>query len=326
MYNVAKIAYVTDLHLGSAPTAASRLASFSSKLVHLRDIGVGCVINGGDLADLRPDMWKPQGLVDSGAALKRLEYTEYSEQIALNIMPPIVANIRGYGGLLSIFGNADYLSLSGMISFRSSLPDPERFKHLFPTIIHYSGEMHEVISDGRHIPLVISGISGIPALPHDPGSVSVNENNPWYKGVLSERSYKDVLDNMMFPDNTTIFLSHMPALGTLDSFFHRGKQALVDSQGSADIRDMIARRAPILHLTGHVHDAPMATGRYRPFSVGLNGTVTINPGGGDLHDKEVDGINGVKIAVIDPYRIFDLRRAGKLTEDAVVTENLIEVI
>jgi len=324
MYNISKIAFVTDLHLGNAP--AARISSFIRRLGQLRQAGIGCVINGGDLFDLRQDMWKPNGLVDGPLSAERhRELNEHSAKMAADNMPRIIENIEGFGGFFSVTGNADWMAMNHMLLFRASLSEMDHHKLFMPSILS-KGTVNMVIGDGEHMPMTLSGISSIPALPHDTGALSLISKNPWYKGVLTEEEYNNSFHAVPFPKDTAIFISHMPALGTLDSFFHQLKQTLITDQGSSEIRNIVERRKPILHLTGHVHDAPMASGSYKPFSVSADGkTVTVNPGGGELHDKEIEGILGVKVAIIDPYKLFDMRKAGELTERSIKEEKAIEV-
>ena len=324
MYNISKIAYVTDLHLGSAPT---RLPSFTGKLAALRDMGITRIINGGDMFDLRGDMWKPRGLVDSRVPSDQmLEMSDYSRRITSDLMRTVTEHICKNGLYFSIFGNADYLSAPEMNRFKESQPLKAFHRFQVPLAQPYNGLVSWALREEGRSNLFISGLSGIPALSCDAGARNVNANNPWYMGVVSSERYNELVSKLGIPGRENIVVTHMPAKGVMDSFYHKGMDRYFEDQGSEVLRNSVTELGPILHLTGHVHGAPTVVGDYRPFVVNYGKTVTINPGGGDLHDEDICGIKGVKIAVIDPYTLINMRNDGVLTEDNIKDAKAVEII
>lgn len=284
------------------------------------------LVNGGDMFDLSGDMWKPNGLVDMPKGIdQRIIYMEHSRDLAEGSMPEMIRHMEGFDAFYSILGNADWLAAPWMCP-QEDITGLRVFSPLRSP--GFNGRLSFFLGGASYNPLLVSGISSIPALPHDEGALQLLYNNPWYGGVLHTEDYMARLnDPSLFIDGSTILITHMPALGAMDSFFHTKKQLLVENQGSPDLYAAIREHYPILHLTGHVHDAPMATGSYRPFVVSNDSrTVTVNPGGGDLHDKETEGISGVKIAVIDPFKLIDLRDSGRLTEETIQTERAVEIL
>ncbi len=326
-YSLSKIAYVTDLHLGSAATARARTASFNSKLSLLRKSGVKWIINGGDMFDLRDDMKRPNGLADSKVSFKlRQEMLDHSQRLTSKLMELIALNMGGSGLYFSILGNSDQLSVFELNRFTASR-SKAFYDFRFPSHRPYNGRVSAEITGANALTIAVSGLSGIPALPFDTGAAGAFANNPWYKGILDPEKYNGFVMGLGMPGRENVVVTHMPALGAMDTHRQTAAYSASDFQGSPELKVRIEGLSPILHLTGHVHSAPMVSGHYTPFVVSPNGrTVTVNPGGDDLHDETLDGIEGVKIAVIDPYTLIDLRDSSALTKDAIISEKAIEIL
>jgi hypothetical protein len=328
MANVStRIAYVTDLHLGSSSAAGARLASFSAKAAQLRSQGIRTIINGGDLFDLRGDMWRPNGVVDSSLSMeRRIELSDYSAALVRDLFGKISSNTGSDGLFFSVLGNADFLSAKALYGFKAAQPLKTFHSFQSPLADPYNGKVSWTLREEGLAPIFIAGLSGIPALSCDAGARNVNTNNPWYMGVLTSERYSELVSKLGIPGRENIVVTHMPAQGTMDSFHHIGMDKWFTDQGSVELRAAIEELNPILHLTGHVHGAPTVAGDYRPFVVSDGKTVTVNPGGADLHDEELGGINGVKIAVIDPFKLIEIRNSGALTEENIMSEKAVEVI
>lgn len=323
-----RIAYVTDLHLGSSSAAGARLASFSTKAAQLRSRGIRTIINGGDLFDLRGDMWRPNGVVDTSLSMeRRTELSDYSAALVTELFGKISSKTGSDGLFFSVIGNADFLSAKALYGFKAAQPLKTFHSFQSPLADPYNGKASWTLREEGLAPVFIAGLSGVPALSFDAGARGVNKNNPWYMGVLSSERYNELVSNLGIPGRENIVVTHMPARGAMDSFHHKGMDKWFEDQGSVELRAAIEELKPILHLTGHVHGAPTVAGDYRPFVVSSGGnTVTVNPGGGDLHDEEICGTKGVKIAVIDPFKLIEMRNAGALTEENIMSEKAIEVI
>lgn len=323
-----RIAYVTDLHLGSSSAACARLASFSAKAAQLRNRGIRTIINGGDLFDLRGDMWRPNGVVDSSLSMeRRTELSAHSAGLVRDLFGKVSSYAGKDGLFFSVLGNADYLAAKELYSFKAAQPLNRFHVYQSPLADPYNGLASWSLREEGLAPIFIAGLSGVPALSFDAGAMDVNKNNPWYMGVLSSERYNELVSKLGIPGSENIVVTHMPARGAMDSFHHKGMDKWFEDQGSVELRAAIEELKPILHLTGHVHGAPTVAGDYRPFVVNSGGnTVTVNPGGGDLHDQEIEGIKGVKMAVIDPYTLINLRNDSALTEENIRAEKAIEII
>jgi Icc-related predicted phosphoesterase len=96
------------------------------------------------------------------------------------------------------------------------------------------------------------------------------------------QDYRTQLGSLLqFSGPRTILMTHIPALGYVDLYKE-------NHEGSQLVLDHILQTYPLLHLTGHVHDA---LGK-----AWINGsTLSINPGGGLLHDQP----GGVKLTLVE---------------------------
>ena len=203
-------------------------------------------------------------------------------EVNLQNMPEI---LKAAGGLpiFMIQGNADAFSFFHIQENRSE----------YPSVKALEAGVHEW--EGFRV----FGLGGVEA--NDAGSINVNKFNPKYGGVFSGEVFSGRIDALCRLTSRwresdwrrTIMMTHQPAEGFVDVF--GGKHA-----GSSLVEKLVRRTYPLLHLAGHVHDAVAdvekdeQTGKdvrtYRPDRTReiIDGkTLTVNIGGGFLHDPEV---------------------------------------
>ena len=273
-----KIAYVTDLHI--THETKCRATALVTKMANVKG-RAGAFFFGGDTFTLGEQRhW--DALMNGPAGNAVIEMTNYSGGLTKELLPSI---IEAAGGLpiFMLQGNADAIS----------------FFHIQKKLAEYSGVKPVAEDVLEFMSFYIIGLGGIEA--NDPGALKVNESNSWYMGVLSGKDFKNGLDRIDKPTREwtsndwrrTIFMTHLPAYGYVDVFGDK-------HNGNCLVEQFIRRNHPLLHLTGHVHDAAadiekdQQTGQViRTYSPGKTRkvidekTLTVNPGGGVLHDAEI---------------------------------------
>lgn len=98
------------------------------------------------------------------------------------------------------------------------------------------------------------------------GFVGYQYSLPFMGGVF-EKPESDIRDDLQvldrLVDDRTVLVTHSPALGVLDV-------GVMDLHaGSLSIKDLIARKSPLLHIHGHIHQAFGICGRH--FNVASGG-------------------------------------------------------
>jgi Icc-related predicted phosphoesterase len=277
---MAKIAYVTDLHLNPG---SGMLRTLTDKIRALpSDVRGICV--GGDTFALKKEHW-PKIIGGSLSAEETRELISYSFDLIDEVLPATL-EAAGERPVIMIPGNADYIGYSCLVGNKQDWNG----LHLIDTKKKDLFDLH------------FAGVGG--AKPNNADSNNIANNNPWYFGIQDENSFRYRFAVLSAGTDTsywanTVLMTHMPALGYIDSY--RGEH-----QGDDITLDFINRWAPLLHLAGHVHDGPMASGKYLPFDVINEKTLTVNPGGGALHN------DGIKMIIVDLEQLADLRSKGML--------------
>lgn len=280
------IAYATDLHISrSVPRTFDRLSSFVTKISVLKP-HIKAVMMGGDLFTIEvtkefnpwADMLtKP---LDNEGKQFRLKDAIGTAEEAL---PELIKAVGGLPTFI-ISGNADTLSFEYM---RDRYPKLHNIKFIDSEIVDIGG-------------FKIFGVGGIEA--NNDGAQKILEHNgDWFRGNIGAKEFSEKIENGAFETffwtkadwRRTVMMTHQPPRGYLDRF------ADYDNAGSQVVLDLVKIFAPLAVLSGHIHDAPTVDGKYvfgkTHRVIEDTGTVVINTGGKERHDKE----GGVKLAVID---------------------------
>ena len=275
---MSKIAYVTDLHLTQG---SSRIGALTRSLSRLNDLGVRNLVMGGDLIGLPGSMsiggQKVWDILKT-RPVSSAEYSQmwdYSRQLADAVIPQIIDATPGIERYM-ICGNADYVG----------------YRYISGA---YATDFNFLENETRPLSASTYNIFGTIGIPFGfiGDETKIKANNPWYKGIYeAPRSL-----------SAAIVATHMPALGIMDRF--RG-----ENNGSQEVRSLLAKNTPLLHLAGHVHDAPEEQGSIFAWGNTENHFyVSVNPGGGDLHDQ------GIRMALIDIaglHQWYARRNVGEL--------------
>ena len=289
---MAKIAYVTDLHL--TPNSP-RIAGLVDATARLKDLGVRHLFMGGDLIGLPGNLEiNAQGQrawdVLKTRPVASDEYKvmfDYTKALADEVFPQFIAADPDLDRI-TVCGNADYIGYRYMqaayapdFSFLDNLSVSRRFS-----------------DPGQEF--VVKGMIGVPVGKGD--ETAIYTNNPWYGGISDALPLADAWQY--------ILMTHMPAYSQMDTF--KGV-----NQGNENIGGLVNLASPTLHLTGHVHDAPESEGRiYTAWSGRLRNIVSVNPGGGNLHDPFIR----MAIINLDKLRAIpnaDLLNAGEALAGAI---------
>ncbi len=278
-----RLAYVTDIHLPHA----ERLKSLTLKMKAVRG-QVNAFAFGGDTFGLERTHW--DALIKGRATPAEIyERTDFSRRSAEEGMPKIL-DAAGRKPVITINGNAD------VISFEYLRQNKEKFPGLFAL---KSGEIF------HHSGYSFIGVGSIQPDNRDRGNIL--NFNPWYKGVISSEEQSEILSGLL--DETSdwideqrkkiILLTHQPAYGFVDAVGGR-------NHGTHSMFSFIQALNPIVHVTGHVHSVPFVKDKKiydfsRAYARMPSGTISINPGGGELHDSE----EGVRMAVIDIEKLIE---------------------
>jgi Icc-related predicted phosphoesterase len=247
---------------------------------------VHAFVFGGDTFGLERNHW---GALIKGQATKAeiYERTIFSEKSAVEGMPKIL-DAAGVKPVIMINGNADFLA------FEHLRQNKEKFPGLFAL---KSGEIFK-----------FSGFSfiGIGSIePDNQDSRGILNLNPWYRGVISsDEQFKistEVIETTRewtdVERKRAILLTHQPAFGYVDNVSGR-------KHGTISMFSFVQALNPIVHLTGHVHSVPLKNNIYdfsRAYARMSSGTISINPGGGNVHDSD----EGVRMEIIDIEKLIE---------------------
>lgn len=285
--NRTRIAYITDLHLSSG---TPRINNLTDKMSSLRRTGISAFFLGGDLLPMGPKHWPilKEGLKGRPGIAQKTQMKNYIKTLGGEVLP----KMREAAGDVPMFfchGNADYLGYEYMRQFFPAFNLPD-------TVAPFPFNGFNIIGTG-----------GVPAEKEDGVLRPYAENSEWFKGNIKAEVYLELLNSMRyFIGSDTILMTHIPAKGHVDIF--KGEH-----QGYEPLATLIEETSPLLHLTGHVHDAPLFNGGYsfdRAFSVISGKTLSVNPGGGNCHNN-TEGIRG---ALIDLTGLKEMRSNGTLTQ------------
>ena len=288
-----RIAYVTDLHLPHV----ERLKSLTSKMRAVRD-RVNAFAFGGDTFGLERFHWDAltKGRAAIGAINVRKAFSRRSAEEGM----PLILDAADRKPVVMINGNADFLA------FEYLRLNKKKFPGLFAL---QSGEIFYLSG------LYFIGVGSIE--PDNQDRNNILNFNPWYRGVVSSeeqtKTFTDLIENTWdWPDEKrekTVLITHQPALGFVDNGSTR-------IHGTFSMFSFVQALNPIIHLTGHVHSVPLEkiSSKYdlsvydfsRAYAKMPSGTISVNPGGGNVHDSE----QGVRMAIIDIEKLIE----GKMSE------------
>jgi Icc-related predicted phosphoesterase len=277
-----KVACAVDLHFSAR--FPGRIKSLAAKMQKIRP-EVNAYLFPGDIftLDALPQHWDPlikRPILKGESKI----LNAYSLLVARENLPQMITAAGG----LPIFmarGNADVFAMDDLV-----------IQHKMSETLKFSWEAPYVLGS-----YTLAGMGGIEPDNHDAGLI--RKHNPWYSGVKDTYAFQMMMHRIEIKVNdwsSTIFMTHQPAKGYLDSFgsVH---------YGSPVVLAMLKARQPFLHLTGHVHSAYMENND-KVFSR-IGNTLSINTGGGTNHD----GPDGVRLFVID----LDAVKAGKTSKKAI---------
>ena len=286
-----RLAYVTDIHLPHA----ERLKSLISKMKAVRG-QVNAFAFGGDTFGLERDHW--DALIKGQAAIGVINVRKAFSRRSAEEGMPLILDAAGRKPVIMINGNADFLA------FEYLRQNKEKFPGLFAL---QSGEIFN-----------LSGFSfiGVGSVePDNQDRKNILSFNPWYGGVVSREERSKIFGNII--ENTwnrteeqrkkTVLITHQPALGFVDNGSSR-------VHGTFEMFSFVQALNPIIHLTGHIHSAPVEklTNMF-DFSLAYkqmpSGTISINPGGGELHDSP----DGVRMVIVDIEKLI----AGSKMAEAI---------
>ncbi len=266
---MSKIAYVTDLHLTHG---SPRIAGLVNATARLKDFGVRRLFMGGDLIGLPGSLQINEAGDHVWDVLKARPVTpgeykvmfDYTRGLVDEVIPQVIEADPELARV-AISGNADYIGYRYMAA-------------AFAPYFTLMDDLHDSFRfTSTDMDMTVRGMAGIPLREGD--EALININNPWYGGINPSKGF--------YIPGSHILLTHMPAHGHMDIYKEM-------NQGTFGIRDLVFWQSPYLHLTGHVHNAPDAAGRIFDVWQGrFHDIVSVNPGGGDLHDPSI------KVAVID---------------------------
>ena len=275
-----KIAYVTDLHIApKAQESMSRMTSLALKMSRARS-HISALILGGDTFTLEaPSFWPDmlsRKLTDAEVEIRRAYCVG-----AINEFAPRLLSIASHTPIYMLPGNADVLAYDYMRENASKYPG-----------INFAEDKVTELQGFR-----IIGTGGMEA--NNDNAMKVVTFNPWYRGNLEKKAYASRLNAIAqlagARDKSlmrrTILCTHQPPQGYVDAW-------KTNHDGSSLVLGFISMYAPLLELSGHVHDNPVGEQGYdfsRAFAVFDKRTLVVNTGGGKNHDDRA----GVRGAVID---------------------------
>ena len=271
--SASKIIYVTDLHLSQS--TKGRLTDLCGRVQALpRSHKPDAIVLGGDTFGLNNSIWDK--IVNNPHAhehlsLAREEQERFVSSVFIGGTEKLMNNLPD----LKIFycaGNQDYYAQRYI----------EKNRFLFPRIECIDGK---IVTFGQ---FSLIGMGGIRA--NKPWGCSVaegpQEDNFGYFVKDQMDAKREKIKQLMEGATNIVFITHIPAYGHLDE--EPGNENEKLHTGGKNLLGVVERYRPILHLTGHVHS--QLDGFY---SIINENTVSVNPGGGEFHDK------GVKAVMID---------------------------
>lgn len=287
--NHMRAAYITDMHLSPGST---QIRALTNKMSELRSKGISAFFLGGDLLPMAKHHWPilENGLEKgSDGTAQKAEMTAYIKALGDEVLPQI-EEAAGGNPMFFCHGNADYLGY-------------EYIKQAFP-VFKLTDASGPLSFNGFNV----VGTGGVPAEKENSALRPYAENSPWFRGNIKAEEYLELLETMRSSIGlNTILMTHIPAYGHVD--IYKGQH-----QGYIPLEQLINKKSPLLHLTGHVHDAPLYGDAYyfsKTFSMIGGGTLSVNPGGGFRHD---DGA-GIRGALIDLTGLKEMRDKGILTQE-----------
>lgn len=302
---MSRIAYITDLHIGSEQGKSDRRQHFMSKAANLPK-DVSAFVLGGDTLSVSNRFSLLEQRPFNLTSLDAIK--EEQSELAESFMDELFNST-----CLPVFmspGNTDNIAYSHLASCNYS------GLHLI------DGELKSFV-----LGMNIIGLSGIYIDRAEKYYIFVQDA---YPGYLDRSMYYERLRQFETLSNdwsNTVLVTHLPASGHVDipwptPFFlkrFKGKVLRPMNKGEGDpkILDFIINYKPLLHLTGHVHGAPFPDGEYdknSSFSVINERTLSINTGGDELHDPEI------RMALIDVEKLRNQRlHHDRMTHEVVAS-------
>jgi Icc-related predicted phosphoesterase len=275
-----KIAYVTDLHLPKDPS--HRIGSLQTKMNVIKNV-VNAFVFGGDTFALDRTHW--DAIIKRKATQSEIDERRAFSRESAEANMKLIMDAAGGKPVIMINGNADFLAFEYL---RQNSSKFSGLTLLSDAICSFSGYL-------------FMGIGSIE--PDNADSESILNFNPWYRGVVSKNERSKTFSGLLETakkissscQKNMILVAHQPALGFVDAVGGR-------NAGSSSMNDFVGALNPIVHLTGHIHESPLLDGKYdfsRAYAKMPSGTISINPGGGNEHDRP----EGVRMAVIDIERL-----------------------
>lgn len=266
---MAKIGYVTDLHLSNK--LPGRTMGLLKKMVNVRSTVDAYIFGGDTFAIAGKQNW--EGFINRPIDRSELKERIRESRSMVDEYLPLIMDAADCKPVFMLQGNAD------AIAFRYTAKNIDKYPNLRlvnNVPIEFCG--HYIV-----------GVGGIE--PDNADAAKIKINNPWYGGVLYPSDYiarllKTALTRNI-PWRKTILMTHQPAYGYADG-------CAGEHNGSEIVLQFILQKKPPIHLTGHMHYTPLADIKDKKYieerttaTIGYgtgDKTLSINPGGGDLHD------------------------------------------